>query len=145
MKLSELQAAGAFVSAKPIKREIKVKRPDLKPKEEWADPDVAEFTGETIDDSLTAYIRRGAAIDAIEMMRAEERDQPFVAIHRSVCHEDGRPVFDSLEQASSLALWLAMPLFEAITEVANAGPKSSRRKTSSGSKPASLTASQKQS
>lgn len=142
--LQELQALGAFVSATPIKREIQIKRPLLKPEAEWKDPQIPEFSGEHEDASITVFIRRGAAIDAIEMMRAEERRQPFVVIFRAVVNKDGTPMFESLEQAESLALWLAMPLFDAITEVAGNGPKASRRKTSGGSKRASPTASQKQ-
>lgn len=137
MNLSaELQAMGAFVPTKPIKRDIKIKKPIQKPAEEWADPAVPEFTGETEDATITVYMRRGAAIDAIETMRAQERDQPFVAIFRSVVNQDGTQVFESLEQASRLATWIAFPLFTAITEVAGAAPKGSRRKTNGGSKQA---------
>jgi hypothetical protein len=141
MKLSDLQAMGALVPTAPIKREIKIKKPVTKPESEWSEPGVPEFTGETEDVTITAHIRRGAAIDAIELMRAEDRKQPFVAIFRSVVHPDGTPVFESQEQAEQLALWIALPLFEAITEVAGKGPKASRRRTSGGSKPASPTAS----
>lgn len=137
MNLSaELQAMGAFVPTKPIKRDVKIKKPIQKPEAEWADKEVPEFTGEHEDATLTAYIRRGAAIDAIEMMRAQERDQPFVAIFRSVVNQDGTPVFESLDQASRLAPWIAFPLFTAITEVAGTAPKGSRRKTNGGSKQA---------
>lgn len=145
MKLSDLQEMGAFVSTKLIQREVKFQRPIQKPESEWEHPDVPEFTGEIADESVTVWIRRGTAADAIEMMQAQRREQPFVAIFRSVCNKDGTPLFESIEQAESLQLWLAMPLFEAITEVAGNGPKASRRRTSSGSKPASPTASRKQS
>ena len=141
MNLSDFQAMGALVPMTPIKREVKVKKPVQRPKSEWADPSVPEFTGAVEDATITIHVRRGAAIDAIEMMRAEDRLQPFVAIYRSVVMPDGSPVFESLEQASQLATWIAFPLFEAITEVAGAAPKGSRRKTSGGSKPASPTAS----
>lgn len=136
MKLSDFQAMGALVPTKPIKREIKVNRPVTKPESEWKEPGVPEFTGESEESKITVHIRRGAAIDAIEMMRAEERKQPFVAIYRSIVNEAGEPTFESVEQASQLAMWIAVPLFEAITEVAGSAPKGSRRKTNGGSKPA---------
>lgn len=132
MNLAELQAMGAFVPTKPVKREVKVKQPLLRAAEEWSDADVPEYSGEHSDATITTYIRRGAAIDAIEMMKAEERLQPFVAIHRSIVNEDGSPLFLSIEQASQLALWVAIPLFEAITEVAGSAPKALRRKRSGG-------------
>lgn len=132
MKLSELQAMGAFAPEKLVKREIKFKRPEYLPESEWADPDVPEQTGEFIEDTVTVYIRRGSAADAIELVRAPEREQPFLAIHRAIVHADGKPVFESVEQAMSLQLWLAMPLFEAISEVAPKVPKALRRKKSGG-------------
>lgn len=141
MKLSEVQAMGGFVSAKPVKREITVTRPLQRPAEKWSDPDIPELSGETEKVKLTIYVKRGSAADAIELMQAEKREQPFVAIYNAVCNEDGTKVFESVEQAESLQLWLAMPMFEAITEVAGHGPKASRRRTNGGSKQASPTAS----
>jgi len=145
MQINDLKAISAFVPSKLIERTVKFQRPIQKPESEWEHPDIPEFTGEIADESVTVWIRRGTAADAIELMQAERREQPFVAIFRSVCHKDGTPVFESVEQAESLQLWLAMPLFEAITEVAGKTPKASRRRTSSGSRPASPTASPKQS
>lgn len=145
MKLAELQAMGAFVSAKPIKREIKIKRPVELPRDQWATADVPEYGDESSEESLTIFIRRGSAADAIEMLGAGKRERPFVAIYNAICHEDGTRLFESVEQAESLQLWIAMPMFEAITEVAGNGPKHSRRRTNSGSKPASPTASRKRS
>ena len=134
MDLKKLQAMGAFVPTKPVKKEIPIKRPVLLPKEEWADPEIEEESGEVTDDSLTVYIRRGSSADDIEMSRASEREQPFVAVYRFVCDEKGQPVFESVEQAMSLKTWLVMPLFGAIAEVRGNVPKHSRRRTSSGSK-----------
>lgn len=145
MQINDLKAIGAFVPSKLIERTVKFQRPIQKPESEWEHPDIPELSGEVADESMQVWIRRGTAADAIELMQAERREQPFVAIFRSVCHKDGTPVFESVEQAESLQLWLAMPLFEAITEVAGKSPKASRRRTSSGSKPASPTASPKQS
>jgi len=145
MQLNDLKAIGAFVPSKLIERTVKFQRPVQRPESEWEHPDIPELTGEVADESVTVWIRRGSAADAIEMMQAQRREQPFVAIFRSICHKDGTQVFESVEQAESLQLWLAMPLFEAITEVAGKSPKASRRRTSFGSKPASPTASPKQS
>lgn len=145
MDLKQLQAMGAFVSQAPIKRTVTIKKPVESGRDQWADADIPEYTGDTEELQIDVFIRRAAAIDAIEMMRAEERKQPFVSIFRSVVNADGSPMFESLEQAESLALWLAMPLFDAILEVAGKSPKASRRRTNGGSKPASPTASPKQS
>lgn len=134
MKLQDLQAIGAIVPTKMVKREVAFKRPILKPASEWADKDEPEFTGETVDDTVTVNIRRGSSADGIEILQAEARDQPFIAIHRCICDDDGKPVFPTLEKAQSLALWLALPLFKAITDEGTRGPKVSRRRTSSGAK-----------
>lgn len=144
MQLSEqFKAIGAFVSSTLIERTVKFKRPVQRPQEEWEHQEIPEYTGDVVDESVQVWIRRGSAADALEMMQAENRERPFVAIFRAICNKDGSPVFDSLEKAESLQLWLALPLFEAITEVAGKGPKASRRRTNGGSKPASPTASQK--
>lgn len=134
MDLNQLQAMGAFVPTKPVKKEIKITRPVLLPREEWADPEIEEESGEVVNESMTAYIRRGSSADDIEMSRAPEREQPFVAVYRFVCDEKGRPVFESVEQTMTLKTWLVMPLFAAIAEVRGNAPKPSRRRTSSGSK-----------
>lgn len=124
MKLSELKVLGAFASDKLIQRDVQLKRP-------LYDEDGQE-TGEYADEVLPVHIRRGSAADAIELMQADKRQQPFVAIYRSICEPDGSPAFESIEQAMRLQLWVAMPLFEAITEVAPKRPKASRRNKSGG-------------
>lgn len=134
MDLKQLEAMGAFVPQKLHKRVIEVERPVLAPADGWTDPDVPEYTGDTVKDQMTVHIRLGSSADEIEMSQASSRERPFVAIHRFVYTEDGRPVFDSLEQAMSLKSWLVIPLFNAIAGVTSNGPKASRRKTSSGSK-----------
>ena len=45
MDLKQLQAMGAFVPQKLHKREIEVTRPVPLPAEEWADPDIPEYSG----------------------------------------------------------------------------------------------------
>ena len=99
MQLNDLKAIGAFVPSKLIERTVKFQRPVQRPESEWEHPDIPELTGELADESVTVWIRRGSAADAIEMMQAQRREQPFVAIFRSICHKDGTQVFDSVEQA----------------------------------------------
>ena len=134
MDLKQLQAMGAFVPQKLHKREIEVTRPVPLPAAEWADPDIPEYSGESVKEKMTTYIRMGSSADDIEMSRATEREQPFVAVYRFICDEKGTQVFESVEQAMTLQTWLVIPLFNAIAEVRGGRPKASRRKTSSGSK-----------
>lgn len=132
MDLKQLQAMGAMTPNKVVARQVKIKRPVLRPRDEWADPDLSETTGELIDDSITIHIRRGSAADALELAQASKREQPFVAIQRFICTPTGEPVFPDLETAMQIETWLALPLFDAITEARGASPKTSRRRTSSG-------------
>jgi hypothetical protein len=132
MDLKQLQAIGAIVPRTLFKREIEFKYPEQKPVAEWVDPEVPEYTGQTLDGSMTAYIRRGSSADAIEIANASPRERPFVAIFRSICDDKGNPVFPDLAEAMQLATWLAIPLFNAITEVSGGDPKNSRPGTSSG-------------
>lgn len=140
MDIKQLQALGAFVPQKLHKRVIQVERPVLAPQDSWADPDVPEYTGENVRDEMTVHIRLGSSADEIEMSQASNRERPFVAIHRFIYTEDGKPVFESVEQAMTLKSWLVIPLFNAIAGVTHTLPKASRRKTSSGSKSRSLSA-----
>lgn len=134
MELKDLQSMGAIVSRKLTKRVVPIKRPVMRPADEWADAEIPEFTDELVDDTVTVHIRRGTSADAIEIMQATERERPFVAIYRSICNDKGEPVFPTLDDAMQLALWLVLPLFNAVTEVAGQSPKASRRRTSSGAK-----------
>lgn len=135
MDLQQLQSLGAFAPTRPVKKTIEVEKPVTTPSESWDDPNTPEFTGEVEKVTLDAFIRYGSSADDIEIARADERDQPFVAIFRFVVNEDGTPVFGSVEQASQLRSWLTLPLFAAIAEVrGGGGPKRSKRKTNSGSK-----------
>ena len=134
MDLQQLKDIGAFTIEKPIKKVVKVERPLTTPQTEWDNPDIPEYSGEVSHDEITTYIRMGSSADDIEIARADERDQPFIAIFRFVCKEDGTPVFESAEQAARLKSWLVLPLFAAIAEVRGTLPKKTKHKTSSGSK-----------
>lgn len=134
MDLQQLQSIGAFAPTKLTKKTIEVERPVTTPQEDWDDPEIPEFTGEVEKATLETFIRYGSSADDIEIARADERDQPFVAIFRFICNKNGTPVFESVEQAARLKSWLTVPLFAAIAEVRGTLPKSSKRKMSSGSK-----------
>jgi hypothetical protein len=132
MDLKQLQAIGALVPPTLFKRKIEFKYPELKPASEWADPDLPEKTGRWLDGSMDAFIRKGSSADAIEVAQASERERPFVAVFRSVCQENGEPVFPTLEDALRLEIWLVMPLWAAINSVSGDPPKNSRPGTNSG-------------
>lgn len=148
MQLSDLQAMGAYVPNKLVKKIVPIRRPKPIPESEWADKNTPEFSDEWMDDKLAVHIRIGSAADRIEILRAPGRDQPFIAILRAVCDAQGKPLFESLEQVmgeidpetgesvpnTGLADWLVFPLFNAITEVAKDRPKALRPRTNGGAK-----------
>lgn len=132
MDLKQLQAMGALVTRSLFKKEVPVRRPVLKPAEEWADPNEPELTDEFVDDSVTVWIRKRSSADFLEMVQAADRDKAHVAILRCVCNPDGSEVFESLAQAKQLREWLFIPLMVAVNEVNGYGLKNSPPKTSSG-------------
>ena len=140
MDLKQLQAMGAIVPRTLFKREIEIKRPVLKPAAEWADPELPEETGEFVEETITAHIRKRASADFLEMINADDRDKAFVAILRCVCDDRGAELFESLDQAKQLQEWLFIPLAMAVNEVNKFGLKNSQPRTSSGAKSRSLSA-----
>lgn len=132
MKLKDLEKIGAIASNKLHKRTITVKRPITTPAEEWADPEIEEFTGEVEEMTFDVHIRKSTSADVLEALRSDKREQGFVPIFRCVCAPDGAQLFETLEQAMDLQLWMTIPLLEAIAEVAGTSPKPSAPKTSSG-------------
>lgn len=141
MDLLQLQSMGAFVPNQPIKRTFEANRPITSPQEEWADPDVPEFTGETERVSIDVYIKRLSSADEVAIATADPEDQTFVLVHRLSRNKDGSPLFESLEQTKTLATWLLAPLVQAIEGVASRAPKKhSARRTLSGSKSRSRSA-----
>lgn len=132
MDINQLQALGALVTRSVFPKEIKVRRPVLKPVEEWADPGEPEGTGEFVEDTLTAHVRKRSSADFLEMVQAPDRDKAHIAVLRCVCREDGTEVFQSLEQAKQLQEWLFIPLMLAVNEVNQFGLKNSQPRTSSG-------------
>lgn len=140
MDLKQLQAAGAFVPRTLFKREIPIKRPEMKPEGEWADPEVPEYTGELLDDTVTAFIRKRSSADFMEIRQAKNRDKWHLSVLLCVCHEDGTPVFDSLEQAEQLQEWLFVPLAAAVLEVNGEGAKNFQPRTNGGASSRSASA-----
>jgi len=132
MDLKQLTSLGAIVPRTLFKKEVPLKRPGLKPAEEWADPNEPEFSGEVLDDSVTVWIRKRSSADFLEMLQAPTRDKAHIAILRCVCNEAGAEVFESLEQCKQLREWLFLPLMVAVNEVNEFGLKNSPPKTSSG-------------
>lgn len=132
MDLKQLAALGAFVPTKLFKREVAIKRPETKAQGEWADPDVPEFTGKIVDDTVTVWIRKRSSADFMEIRQAKNRDKFHLAVQLCVCNEDGTPVFETLEQAEKLQEWLFVPLAAEVHDVNGEGPKNSQPRTSGG-------------
>lgn len=132
MDLKQLQVMGALVPRTLFKKDIPIRRPVLKPADEWANADEPEESGEIADDTVTAWIRKRSSADFLEMVQAPDRDKAHIAVMRCVCHADGSEVFESLEQCKQLKEWLFIPLMVAVNEVNGFGLKNSHPKTSSG-------------
>lgn len=140
MDLKQLQAVGAFVSTKLFKRVVPIKRPEAKPQNEWADPEVPEFTGKVIDDTVTVWIRKRSSADFMEIRQAPNRDKFHLSVQVCCFHEDGTPVFETLEQAKKLQEWLFVPLAAEVHELHGEGPKNSQPRTSGGANSPSASA-----
>ena len=135
MSLKDLQALGAFVPTKPFKRSIECDKPVLAPEGEWESPDVPEFTGETERVSIDVYFKRMSSADEVAIAQAPADLQPFVMVFRLVRNEDGSPLFESVDQAASMASWVLAPIVSEIEKIAGSRPKKpSTRPTHSGSK-----------
>lgn len=142
MDLKQLQAMGAINSRALVKKDIQIKRPLPIPQDQWADAEVAEYPPdpEMVEESVETYIRKRSSADFIEMMNADDRDKPFVAILRCVCHADGSQVFSSLDQIMGLKEWIWIPLMMAVNDVNEFGLKNSQPRTSYGAKSRSASA-----
>ena len=135
MSISDLQALGAFVPVKPIKRTIECDKPILLPVDEWADPEVPEVTGDTERVAVDVYLKRLSSADEIAIAQSDPDDRPFVMVFQLIRNEDGSPLFESAEQAASMASWILLPIVQEIERIAGVRPKKpSPPKTRSGSK-----------
>jgi len=132
MDISELQAMGAFVSKKPVKRTIEVTKPVLVPAEQWLDPSEPEFTGETETVDMDVHFRLLSFADQLAASKADDGDRELVMLQRMIATPDGAPVFESLDQVRSLDNWLVLPLMQAAGELLGKN-QNSKPATSSGS------------
>lgn len=132
LKPNQMQTWGAFMPSTIKRKTITIRRPVAKPEADWADPDTPEFTEDKVEEAWDIFVRRGTSADGLEIMRAGERERPFLAVYRCVCNEDGSPFFESLGQAEQAALWLIMPMFQAVADEVIPGKKQQARATSGG-------------
>lgn len=133
MDLQKLQAMGAFTPTALFKRDITIRYRPLKPAETWADPDVPEHEDDTVEDRITAFIRKRSTADFLAITTAPEADRALMSILLCVCKEDGSRVFDDLEQVRRLQPWFSIPLLTAVNEVNTYSAKKLMPRGSSGS------------
>jgi len=126
MDFAKLQAMGAIVPKTLFKRDIKVTFKPQKPEEEWTEPHNPEFADEEVTETWPVFIRLPSAADAIEIATASDRDRPFVGIYRCWVNEDGTEFLPSLEMATSIRPWLALPLWDAINSLSPTRAKKSK-------------------
>ena len=142
MDFAKLQAMGAIVPKTLFKRDIKLTFKPQKPEEEWTEPHNPEFADEEVTETWQVFIRLPSAADAIEIATASDRDRPFVGIYRCWCNEDGTEFLPSLEMATSIRPWLALPLWDAINSLSPTRAKKSKPKKSGGATSPSASAAQ---
>lgn len=132
MDFAKLQALGAIVPKNVFKREITVTYKPQKPEAEWSEPHNPEFQDEEVTETWPVFIRLPSAADAIEIATASDRDRPFVGIYRCWVNEDGTEFLPSLEMATSIRPWLALPLWGVINSLSPKPRKKSPPKRSGG-------------
>jgi len=123
MDLQQLQAMGAFVSNRPVKRVVEFKRPIPLPEAEWSDPDIPEFTGEFDDVTMDVFIKRMSSADQVVIATAQPEERAHATIQRLIVDESGVRVFESVEQVIHLASWMFLPLMQVVNEVTPTSPK----------------------
>jgi hypothetical protein len=100
MDLQELTGMGLVSPNELVRREVKVRYFPLKPKDQWADPEVEEREEAAVDGSVTVYLRRLRAADTIAVLQATDHEERmYLTIQRTVCTPDGKRVFHTLEDA----------------------------------------------
>lgn len=132
MDLKHLQSIGAFAPKTIFKRDITITFHRPTPAESWESPDVPEYEDALTTEPLTTFIRKRNSQDFMDVMGADKRDRLFVNVLRCVCHEDGTPVFATLDEVIALQDWLFVPLLNAVNEVNDFAAKKSKPRTSSG-------------
>lgn len=142
MDFAKLQSLGAIVPKNVFKREITVTYKPQKPEAEWTEAHNPEFLDDEITEKWPVFIRLPSAADAIEIATATDRDRPFVGIYRCWVNEDGTEFLPSLDMATSIRPWLALPLWDAINSLSPARAKKSKpvRKGGANSQSSSVAA-----
>lgn len=132
MDYAKLQLAGAIVPRSVFKREIEVTYHPPKPESDWAEPGNPEFEDDPVTEKWPVFLRLPSAADALEIAGASDRDRPFVGIYRCWVKEDGTEFLPSLEDATSIRPWLALPLWNAISAMNPANKRKKSRPTKNG-------------
>lgn len=140
MDYQKLQALGAVVPKTIFKRTIEVTYRPMKPEEEWEEKGNPEFQDEEVTETWPVFIRLPSAADAVEIATTSDRDRPFVGIYRCWVNEDGTEFLPSLESATQIRPWLALPLWDAINSLGPVARKKSKPKKSGGVKSPSASA-----
>jgi hypothetical protein len=143
MDFAKLQSLGAIVPKNVFERKITVTYKPQKPEAEWTEAHNPEFLDEEVTETWPVFIRLPSAADAIEIATASDRDRPFVGIFRCWVNEDGTEFLPSLEMATSIRPWLALPLWDAINSLSPTRSKKSKPSKKDGaSSPSSSAAAQ---
>ena len=132
MDFKQMQAMGGIVSQALVPKDIRFTYHPRKPEAEWADPQIPEHEEQAVTETGRIFVRKRSSRDFLDIVKAPEAEQPFLALFRCVCNEDGTPLFPSVEDAGQLAEWLMVPMIAAVNEVNSFVPKPSPLRTSSG-------------
>lgn len=140
MDFAKLQALGAIVPKNLFKRQITVTYKPLKPEAEWVEAHNPEFVDDEVTETWDVFIRLPSAADAVEIATTPDRDRPFVGIFRCWVNEDGTEFLPSLEMATQVRPWLALPLWDAINSLSPKPRKKSLPKRNGGARSPSASA-----
>jgi len=132
MDLNQLRAIGAIKDRSLVKKTITCGHFPFLPEEDWANPNIPEYSTDKVEHTFDVFIRKRSSADSLEVFRTENRHQAHVFVMRCVLSEKGEQVFPTLEDVESLEEWLFLPLLTAVREVNQLNPKPSPPKTNSG-------------
>lgn len=118
-----------------VRREVKVRYFPLKPKDQWADPEVAEREEKAVDGIVTVYLRRLRAADTIAVLQTSDAEERmYLTIQRTVCNPDGTRLFPRVEDTYGIEPSLFHGLITEINALNRAdGKKKTRARTSGAS------------
>jgi hypothetical protein len=133
MDLQELAGMGLVSANELVRREVKVRYFPLKPKENWADPEVEEREAQAVDGSVTVFLRRLRAADTIAVLQtADSEERMYLTIQRTVCNADGSRLFPRLEDTYGIEPSLFHGLITEINSLNRADRKKKSRPKTSG-------------